>query len=99
VIELEAHSPNGGAVGITNSEREVEAVKRYLVVNHDIPVYRMHSVALGNAQAPASADMTTPAPKQKIVSTVHIKLMENSLAAQGSTSPHGMASSSGAERP
>ena len=99
IIELEAHSPNGGAVGITNSEREVEAVKRYLVVNHDIPVYRMHSVALGNAQAPAPADQTTPAPKQKIVSSVHIRLMENSLAAQGTTSPHGMASSTGAERP
>jgi outer membrane protein OmpA-like peptidoglycan-associated protein len=99
IIELEAHSPSGGAVGITNSEREVEAVKRYLVVNHDIPVYRMHSVALGNAQPAAPADQTSPAPKQKIVSSVHIKLMENSLAAQGTTSPHGMASSTGAERP
>jgi outer membrane protein OmpA-like peptidoglycan-associated protein len=99
IIELEAHSPGGGAVGITNSEREVEAVKRYLVVNHDIPVYRMHSVALGNAQSQAPADQTAPAPKQKIVSSVHIKLMENSLAAQGTTSPHGMASSTGAERP
>lgn len=99
VIELEAHSPSGGSVGITNSMRELEAVKRYLVVNHDIPVYRMHSVALGNAQPPAPADQTTPAPKQKIVSSVHIRLMENSLAAQGTTSPHGMASSTGAERP
>ena len=99
IIELEAHSPSGGSVGITNSEREVEAVKRYLVVNHDIPVYRMHSVALGNARPPAPADQTTPAPKQKIVSSVHIRLMENSLAAQGTTSPHGMASSTGAERP
>jgi len=99
IIELEAHSPSGGSVGITNSQRELEAVKRYLVVNHDIPVYRMHSVALGNAQPPAPADQTTPAPKQKIVSSVHIRLMENSLAAQGSTSPHGMASSTGAERP
>jgi len=99
IIELEAHSPSGGSVGIANSQREVEAVKRYLVTNHDIPVYRMHSVALGNAQPPAPADQTTPAPKQKIVSSVHIKLMENSLAAQGTTSPHGMASSTGAEQP
>ena len=36
--------------------------------------------------------------REKVPSTVHIKLMENSLAAQGSTSPHGMASSSGAEQ-
>jgi outer membrane protein OmpA-like peptidoglycan-associated protein len=96
IIELESHSPSAGAAGIASSQRQAEAVKRYLVANHDIPVYRMHSVALGNAQAAASADQTTPAPKQKIVSTVHIKLMENSLAAQGTTSPHGMASSTGA---
>ena len=99
IIELESHSPSAGAAGIANSQRQAEAVKRYLVTNHDIPVYRMHSVALGNAQPPAPADQTTPAPKQKIVSSVHIKLMENSLAAQGTTSPHGMASSTGAERP
>lgn len=99
IIEIESHSPSAGATGIANSQRQAEAVKRYLVTNHDIPVYRMHAVALGNAQPPAPADQTTPAPKQKIVSNVHIKLMENSLAAQGTTSPHGMASSTGAERP
>jgi outer membrane protein OmpA-like peptidoglycan-associated protein len=99
IIELEAHSPSAGATGIANSQREAEAVKRYLVANHEIPVYRMHSVALGNAQPPAPADQAASAPKEKIKSTVHIKLMENSLAAQGSTSPHGMASLSGAERP
>jgi outer membrane protein OmpA-like peptidoglycan-associated protein len=99
IIEIESHSPSAGATGIANSQRQAEAVKRYLVTNHDIPVYRMHAVALGNAQPPAPADQTTPAPKQKIVSSVHIKLMENSLAAQGTTSPHGMAPSTGAERP
>ena len=99
IIEIEAHSPGSGSAGIASSQREVEAVKRYLVTNHDIPVYRMHSVALGNAQPPAPADQTTPAPKQKIASSVHIRLMENSLAAQGTTSPHGMASSTGAEQP
>jgi hypothetical protein len=30
-------------------EQLAEAVKRYLVVQHEIPVYRMHAVALGNA--------------------------------------------------
>jgi len=99
IIEIESHSPGAGSTGIANSQRQAEAVKRYLVTNHDIPVYRMHAVALGNAQPPAPADQTTPAPKQKIVSSVHIKLMENSLAAQGTASPHGMASSTGAERP
>ncbi len=115
IIEIEAHSPAAGSVGIANSQREAEAVKRYLVAEHEIPVYRMHSVALGNAKVVEQTDQTasnaaptdpnaTPAPaapehKARITSTVHIKLMENSLAAQDTTSPHGMASSSGAERP
>ncbi len=49
ILEMEAHSPMAGSAGIQNSERLAEAVKRYLVTEHQIPVYRMHSVALGNA--------------------------------------------------
>jgi hypothetical protein len=74
----------------------------------------MHAVALGNAHiedqntqmasnANASADQTAPKPatthhRERVPSVVHIKLMENSLAAQGTTSPHGMASSTGTEQ-
>jgi outer membrane protein OmpA-like peptidoglycan-associated protein len=111
IIEIEAHSPGAGSVGISNSQREAEAVKRYLVAEHQIPVYRMHSVALGNAKVVEATDQTAtsapadttakpaPAHKARIQSSVHIRLMENSLAAQDTTSPHGMASSTGAERP
>ena len=56
VIEVEAHAPGRGAVGIQNSERLAEAVDRYLV-EHDIPVYRVHAVALGNA--PMEANTTS----------------------------------------
>ncbi|MGA8089947.1 MAG: OmpA family protein [Terracidiphilus sp.] len=110
IIEIEARSPGAGAAGIASSQREAAAVQRYLVTEHEIPVYRMHAVALGNAQitepttevaSNASADQNAPKPmashhRERVPSTVHIKLMENSLAAQGTTSPHGMASSTGA---
>lgn len=95
ILELEAHSPMGGAAGIQSSERLSEAVQRYLVTEHSIPVYRMHAVALGNAK------VTTPdsdTPQRVRHSTVHIRLMENSLAAQDDTAPHAMASATGAER-
>ena len=113
IIEIEARSPATGAAGIASSQREAEAVKRYLVTEHEIPVYRMHAVALGNAQitepttdvassnAPADQNGAKPVAahhRERVPSTVHIKLMENSLAAQGTTSPHGMASSTGAEQ-
>ena len=96
ILEVEAHSPAGGSVGIQNSERLAAVVKRYLVTEHQIPVYRLHSVALGNAQMAAAGDETT---KPVRTSTVHIRLMENSLAAQGAAPPDGAVSSTGAERP
>jgi outer membrane protein OmpA-like peptidoglycan-associated protein len=96
ILEVEAHSPGAGSVGIQNSERLAAVVKRYLVTEHQIPVYRLHSVALGNAQVAAAGDETT---KPVRTSTVHIRLMENSLAAQGAAPPDGAVSSTGAERP
>ncbi|MGA8731984.1 MAG: flagellar motor protein MotB [Terracidiphilus sp.] len=98
IIEIEARSPGAGSVGIQNSQRLATTVERYLVTQHQIPIYRMHYVALGNAPlAPPSDD--TAKPERVKVSSVHIRMMENSLAAQDSTPPHGADSSTGAERP
>ncbi len=95
ILEVEAHSPARGAAGIQNSERLAEAVKRYLVTEHAIPVYRMHSVALGNARGVTGEDGEKPVQ----ISSVHIRLMENSLAAQGTASPQNADNLTGAERP
>jgi outer membrane protein OmpA-like peptidoglycan-associated protein len=95
IVEMEAHSPSHGSVGIQNSERMASSVKRYLV-EHDIPVYRVHAVALGNARPANDADDNA---KPIRTASVHIRLMENSLAARDAASPQGTASSSGAERP
>jgi outer membrane protein OmpA-like peptidoglycan-associated protein len=100
ILEVEAHSPMAGSAGIQSSQRLAEAVKRYLVTEHEIPVYRMHAVALGNVQV---ADASNPDANTKATrirtSTVHVRLMDNSLAAQGAAPPQGAASSTGAERP
>jgi outer membrane protein OmpA-like peptidoglycan-associated protein len=100
ILEVEAHSPLAGSAGIQSSERLAEAVKRYLVTEHDIPVYRMHAVALGNAQSADAASQDENGKPQRVrVSSVHVRLMENSLAAQGAAPPQGAVSSTGAERP
>jgi len=101
VLEVEGHSPLAGSAGIQSSQRLAEAVKRYLVTEHEIPVYRMHAVALGNAVVADPAVPQDPGAKPARVktSTVHIRLMENSLAAQGAAPPQGAAASTGAERP
>jgi outer membrane protein OmpA-like peptidoglycan-associated protein len=91
IIEIEAHAPGAGATGIQSSQRLAESVERYLVTEHQIPVYRMHFVALGNTPLETqTGDNSKPAKVR--TSSVHLRLMENSLAAQDSTSPHGAVS-------
>ena len=97
IVEVEGHSPTRGVAGVQNSERLAESVKRYLV-EHDIPVFRVHAVALGNAQVASNAGAQDEAKPAK-TSSVHIRLMENSLAARDAASPQGAASTNGAERP
>jgi outer membrane protein OmpA-like peptidoglycan-associated protein len=77
ILELEGHSRLSGSAGIQSSGRLTEAIKRYLVTEHQIPVYRLHSVSLGNA-----AEATQEEAKLTKTNSVQIRLMENSLAAR-----------------
>ena len=95
LLEVEAHAPGAGSVGIQNSNRLAEAVKRYLVTQHEIPVYRMHSVALGNAPVSAAETGDTKATPVR-TSYVELRLMENSLAAQDGSTPRLGSSQTGA---
>lgn len=96
IVEIEGHSPVAGSAGIQQSARLAEAVKRYLVIEHQIPVYRLHSLAFGNVKGAGTGDDDSKPVK---TSSVRVRLMENSLAAQGSAPPHDSASLNGAERP
>ena len=96
IVEVEGYSPLAGNNGIQSSRRLTEAVNRYLVTEHEIPVYRLRAVALGNAPVTgmnSDSDETKPVK----VSCVRVRLMENTLAAQEEASPHGVASATGAE--
>ncbi len=98
ILEMEAHSPGAGSVGISNSQRLAESVERYLVSEHQIPVYRMHFVALGNVQT-ASTDNPDQKPERVRTSSVHVMLMENSLAARAEASPQNAPAAAGSEQP
>jgi outer membrane protein OmpA-like peptidoglycan-associated protein len=98
IVEMEAHSPGAGSVGIQSSERLADAVKRYLVTEHQIPVYRMHSVALGNEMA-MNSDNPDQKPERVRTNSVHLRLMENSLAAPASASPQSAGASAGTVQP
>jgi outer membrane protein OmpA-like peptidoglycan-associated protein len=85
VVEVQGYAHARGTAGIQASQRMADAVVRYLVTQHQIPVYRIHQLAMGNAPI-QSTDSSAPAPKG---SMVHVTLMHNSLAAVNSSSTNG----------
>lgn len=101
ILEMDAQAPGTGSVGIQTSERLNDSVKRYLVTDHQIPIYRMHSVALGNVQVAENEqgeNDQASRPAHVRTRTVHVRVMENSLAAPGTASPQGAAPTSGPEQ-
>ncbi len=75
IIEVQGFSSGKGQVAIENSQKMAESVVRYLVLNHEIPVYRIYLVGMGNAPM---ADETA---KTKRISggRVEISLLKNDL--------------------
>jgi outer membrane protein OmpA-like peptidoglycan-associated protein len=84
VVEVQGFSSGHGQAAIANSQKMAESVVRYLVLNHDIPVYRIYLVGMGNAPAPA----TTGEAKPKRISggRVEVSLLKNNLEQLASTS-------------
>jgi outer membrane protein OmpA-like peptidoglycan-associated protein len=49
VVEVQGFAAGHGQTAISNSQKMADAVVRYLVLNHEIPVYRIFVVGMGNA--------------------------------------------------
>ena len=77
IIEVQGFSSGKAQAAIQTSQKMAESVVRYLVLNHDIPVYRIYLVGMGNAPAPT----TDEASKSKRVSggRVEVSLLKNDL--------------------
>jgi outer membrane protein OmpA-like peptidoglycan-associated protein len=86
VVEVQGFSSGHGQVAISNSQKMAESVVRYLVLNHDIPVYRIYLVGMGNAPVPAATASTSEAkPKRITGGRVEISLLKNNLEQLAST--------------
>jgi len=77
IIEVQGFSSGKGQTAITTSQKMAESVVRYLVLNHDIPVYRIYLVGMGNAPTP-TADETAKT-KRIHGGRVEISLLKNDL--------------------
>ena len=84
IIEVQGFSSGKGQAAITTSQKMAESVVRYLVLNHEIPVYRIYLVGMGNAPLPSSDE----AAKTKRISggRVEISLLKNDLEQLSSNS-------------
>ncbi|MGB9074375.1 MAG: OmpA family protein [Terriglobales bacterium] len=86
IIEVQGFSSGHGQTAISNSQKMAESVVRYLVLNHEIPVYRIYLVGMGNAPVQASTGESKP--KRITGGRVEISLLKNNLEQlAGNTTP------------
>jgi outer membrane protein OmpA-like peptidoglycan-associated protein len=77
IVEVQGYS----RAGVPQSQAMADSVVRYLVTEHQVPIYRIYKTGLGKQNATeASAD------EKPIVNGVRVTLLHNSLASMGSTS-------------
>jgi len=87
IVSVQGYSPGSGGTAIENSREMAQMVVRYLVLNHDVPVYRIFTVGMGNAPISTEEGKMQRARGGR----VEISLMKNSLG--GSTPASGPTSS------
>lgn len=76
IVEVRGFAPGRGSAAITSSRKMADSVVRYLVLNHEIPVYRVYVMSMGNASV-AGADGTMA--KNTTGGRVEISVMKNDL--------------------
>jgi outer membrane protein OmpA-like peptidoglycan-associated protein len=84
IIEVQGFSSGKGQIAIQNSQKMAESVVRYMVLNHEIPVYRIFLVGMGNA--PVSGTDADAKTKHISGGRVEISLLKNDLEQLSSNS-------------
>jgi outer membrane protein OmpA-like peptidoglycan-associated protein len=83
IIEVQGFSSGKGQIAIENSQKMAESVVRYLVLNHEIPVYRIYLVGMGNAPVAGEENDKT---KHVSGGRVEVSLLKNDLEQLSSNS-------------
>lgn len=91
ILEVEGFSPGSGSAAIESSREMAQMVVRYLVLNHEVPVYRIYTVGMGNAPLPAEDGKLHRARGGR----VEVNLMKNSLSSVASVTADAAPASGG----
>jgi len=78
IVQVQGFSSGKGTTAISSSQNMAQSVVRYLVINHDIPLYRIYTIGVGNAPAKATAEGA--APKRIRGGRVEVALLKNGIA-------------------
>lgn len=76
IVEVQGFSSGSGSAAVENSRRMADSVVRYLVINHEIPVYRVFTVGMGNAKV-TDADGKV---RRTRGGRVEVRLLKNGIA-------------------
>ncbi len=92
IVEVQGYSRSG----VTNSQAMADAVARYLVTEHQVPLFRIYRTGLGknangSTSAAAATDQTAQNGETTIVNGVHVTLLHNSLASMNAPATPGAA--------
>jgi outer membrane protein OmpA-like peptidoglycan-associated protein len=79
IIEVQGFSSGHGQTAIATSQKMADSVVRYLVLNHDVPVYRIYVVGMGNAPVPSASADDQSKTKRTSGGRVEISLLKNDL--------------------
>jgi len=77
VVEVQGFTPGRGTASIQQSQHLADSVVRYLVINHQIPVYRIYELGLGNAKMQTASDEGSA--KSAHGSRVEVTLLKNGV--------------------
>ena len=100
IVEVQGFAPGRGRVAVENSQRIADEVVRYLVINSNVPVYRIYTMGMGNAKVQAtSANADGEKPKYTKGGRVEISLLQNSLGTLASANPMPQSDANGTAAP
>jgi outer membrane protein OmpA-like peptidoglycan-associated protein len=86
VVEVHGYSSGSGQAAIASSRKMADSVVRYLILNHEIPAYRIYAMGMGNAPATAAEASTG---KRSSRNRVEVSVLKNSVDQLASTSSSG----------
>ena len=77
IIEVRGFAPGHGSAAITSSQKMADSVVRYLVTTHQIPVYRIYVLSMGNSAVARGTDTA----KHMSSARVEVNVLRNDVVA------------------